>query len=48
MLNNFCFHVYAQKSLFIGENYDVFWDFLTYTLSCEFASHKAGSQLKMS
>ena len=20
MLNNFCFHVYAQKSLFIGEN----------------------------
>ena len=20
MLNNFCFHIYAQKSLFIGEN----------------------------
>ena len=20
MLNNFCFHVYAQKSLFIGQN----------------------------
>ena len=20
MLNNFCFHVYAQKSLFMGEN----------------------------
>ena len=20
MLNNFCFHVYAQKSMFIGEN----------------------------
>ena len=20
MLNNFCFHVYAQKSLFVGEN----------------------------
>ena len=20
VLNNFCFHVYAQKSLFIGEN----------------------------
>ena len=20
MLNNFCFHVYAQKSVFIGEN----------------------------
>ena len=26
MLNNFCFHVYAQKSLFIGENgNDFFW-----------------------
>ena len=26
MLNNFCFHVYAQKSLFIGENSnDFFW-----------------------
>ena len=26
MLNNFCFHVYAQKSLFIGENdNDYFW-----------------------
>ena len=26
MLNNFCFHVYAQKSLFIGENDNVyFW-----------------------
>ena len=24
MLNNFCFHVYAQKSLFIGENDNVF------------------------
>ena len=24
MLNNFCFHVYAQKSLFVGENYNVF------------------------
>ena len=25
-LNNFCFHVYAQKSLFIGENdNEVFW-----------------------
>ena len=27
MLNNFCFHVYAQKSLFIGENGNfVFFD----------------------
>ena len=26
MLNNFCFHVYAQKSLFIAENdNDFFW-----------------------
>ena len=26
MMNNFCFHVYAQKSLFIGENgNDFFW-----------------------
>ena len=26
MLNNFCFHVYAQKSLFTGENDNVyFW-----------------------
>ena len=25
MLNNFCFHVYAQKSLFIGENDNVYF-----------------------
>ena len=24
MLNNFCFHVYAQKSLFIAENCNAF------------------------
>ena len=24
MLNSFCFHVYAQKSLFLGENDNVF------------------------
>ena len=24
MLNNFCFHVYAQKSLFRGENVNAF------------------------
>ena len=29
MLNNFCFHVYAQKSLFIAENVNAF--FLTPT-----------------
>ena len=26
MLNNFCFHVYAQKSLFIGEIGHAFFD----------------------
>ena len=25
MLNNFCFHVYAQNSLFIGENGNAFF-----------------------
>ena len=25
MLNNFCFHVYAQKSMFIGENGNPFF-----------------------
>ena len=25
MLNNFCFHVYAQKSLFISENVNAFF-----------------------
>ena len=25
ILNNFCFHVYAQKSLFIGENCNGFF-----------------------
>ena len=25
MLNNFCFDVYAQKSLFIGENGNVYF-----------------------
>ena len=36
MLNNFCFHAYAQKSLFIGENLT-----LPYL-----RVHRAGSQLK--
>jgi len=31
MLNNFCFHVYAQKSLLIGENWNVY--FLTTSAS---------------
>ena len=45
MLNNFCFHVYAQKSLFMAENCNVF--FLTATTSCEFGVSRAGSQLKI-
>ena len=45
MLNNFCLHVYAQKSLFIAENCNGF--FLTTTSSCEFRVHGAGSQLKI-
>ena len=63
MLNKFCFHVYAQKSLFIAENCNAFfwhqwfffdktfhlcffWDHIS-TLTCEFRSHRAGSQLKI-
>ena len=45
MLNNFCFHVYAQKSLFIAENCNGFFD-ISITLSCYFKVHRAGSQLK--
>ena len=43
MLNNFCFHVYAQNSVFIAENCN--GDH--HTPSCEFANHRAGSQLKI-
>ena len=45
MLNNFCFHVYAQKSLFIGENGNVFF-FDLITCPCDIRVHRAGSQLK--
>ena len=55
MLNNFCFHVYAQKSLFIDENC---YAFLYHhhqqqqhpvLQACEFRLrvHRAGSQLKI-
>ena len=44
MLNNFCFHVYAQKSLFIDA--DAFFTLTLSTLSCKFANYRAGSQLK--
>ena len=47
MLNNFCLHVYALKSLFIAENCNAFFDSHSHsTLSCYFRSHRAGSQLK--
>ena len=46
MLNNFCFHLYAQKSLFIGENCNAFFDSLSITLSPDIRVHRAGSQLK--
>ena len=37
MLNNFCFHLYAQKSLFIGENCnDFFWTSAPPPLTLEF------------
>ena len=49
MLNNFCFHVYAQKSLFKVENVNAFFwtSAAAAASSCEFANHRAGSQLKM-
>ena len=43
MLNNICFHVYAQKSLIIDENCNGF--FFT-AAAREFRVHRAGSQLK--
>ena len=56
MLNNFCFHVLAQKSLFKVENVNVFFDINGFfwqnfmdssnTLSCDIRVHRAGSQLK--
>ena len=42
MLNKFCFHVYAEKSLFIAENCNGFF----LTPAREFGTHRAGSQLK--
>ena len=54
MLNNLCFHLYAQKSLFIAENVNAFlghqWFSLTKlfisTRSSEMTVFRAGSQLK--
>ena len=50
MLNNFCFHVYAQKSLLIAENCNAFFlDLLLIltTLSTDIRVSRAGSQLKI-
>ena len=44
MLNNFCFHVYAQKSLFMCENGNVF--FLT-KLFISYFSHRARKNQKV-
>ena len=45
MLNNFCFHVYAKKWLFIGENDNGFFDSSTIP-SPDIRVHRVGSQLK--
>ena len=49
MLNNFCFHVYAQKSLFKVENVNAYFLTSSSLTSAprEFANHRAGSQLKI-
>ena len=50
MLNNFCFHVYAENSLFIDENGNDFFDTHHHhdsTRACDFRVHRAGSQLKI-
>ena len=43
MLNKFCFHVYAQKSMFIAENCNAFFysSSSIITLSCVFRVHRA-------
>ena len=46
MLNKFCFHLYAEYSLFIAENHNVFfYHHYIITLTCYFRCHRAGSQL---
>ena len=47
MLNKFCFHLYAQKSLFIAENCNGFFLTPSASASREFGVHRAGSQLIM-
>ena len=38
--------IYTQKSLFIAEKCNVFFDIILITLTCELRVHRAGSQLK--
>ena len=48
MLNNFCFHVYAQKKMFVGENGNTFlavFDRIGSTRAPDIRVHKADSQL---
>ena len=47
MLNNFCFYVYAQKSLFKVENVDAYFLTSSSLTSAprEFANHRAGSHI---
>ena len=50
MLNYFCIHIYAQKSMFIDKNrklHAFFDNTFSSTLFCEFRVHRAGSQLKI-
>ena len=45
-LNKFCFHLYAQKSLFIGENCNAFsWTSSSSPSPVSLRVHRAGSQL---
>ena len=45
MLNNFCFHVYAQKSLILPKIAMLFFDIIIFSVSTRW-HHRAGSQLK--
>ena len=43
-MNNFCFHLYAQKSLFVSKNN---FFLVHHTLSCDIIVHRAGYQIKI-
>ena len=46
MATNFCLHVYAQKSPFLGENGNEFFFDVIVTRATYISVHRAGSQLK--